>query len=203
MNSIKWPHWLQATASTVVAMGGVGLFLVSLVDSSVIPLPSASDLLVIGLSVKNPVRMPYYAMMATLGSVLGCMALFYIARMGEEYYFRKHAGVHADRIHRWVKKKGFLAMLLGALGPPPTPFKLIVIAGGALEMPVHSAVLALIIAKAIRFFGLGYLAIRYGDQAEVYVKAHLVMMSFTALGAVAIAYSIAHMMARSAKKSAK
>ena len=163
------PHWLQAI---VASAGGLGLFLIAFLDSSVLTFPVINDLLLIDLSIRNPARMPYYAAMTTLGSVGGCLLLYYIARKGGEAMFHKHAGPRAEKIHAWINRNGFLSILVTALLPPPTPFKVFVIAAGALEMPVRTFVFGLLAARAIRFFGEGFLAIRYGDRAGQFLLTH-------------------------------
>ena len=163
------PHWLQAI---VASTGGLGLFLIAFLDSSVLTFPVVNDLLLIELTIQNPARMPYYAAMATLGSVGGCLLLYYIARKGGEAMLHKHAGPRAQHIHAWINRNGFVSILVTALLPPPTPFKVFVIAAGALEMPVRTFVLGLLAARALRFFGEGYLAIRYGDRAAQFLLTH-------------------------------
>jgi membrane protein YqaA with SNARE-associated domain len=163
------PHWLQAI---VASTGGLGLLLIAFLDSSVLTFPVVNDLLLIELTIQNPARMPYYAAMATLGSVAGCLLLYYIARKGGEAMFHKHAGPRAQHIHAWINRNGFVSILITALLPPPTPFKVFVIAAGALEMPVRTFILGLLAARALRFFGEGFLAIRYGDQAAQFLLTH-------------------------------
>jgi len=163
------PHWLQAI---VASTGGLGLLLIAFLDSSVLSFPIVNDLLLIDLTIQNPARMPYYAAMATLGSVGGCLLLYYIARKGGEAMFHKHAGPRAQHIHAWINRNGFVSILVTALLPPPTPFKIFVIAAGALEMPVRTFVLGLLAARAVRFFGEGFLAVRYGDQAGPFLMTH-------------------------------
>ncbi len=163
------PHWLQAI---VASAGGLGIFLIAFLDSSVLTFPVINDLLVINLSIRFPARMPYYAGMATLGSLGGCLLLYYIAKKGGEAMFHKHAGSRAQHIHAWINRNGFVSILVTALLPPPTPFKVFVVAAGALEMPLPMFVLGLLAARSIRFFGEGFLAIRYGDQASQFLVTH-------------------------------
>ena len=179
------PHWLQAI---VASTGGLGLFLIAFLDSSVLTFPVINDLLLIDLSVQYPARMPYYAAMATIGSVAGCLLLYYIARKGGEAMFQKHAGPRAEQIHAWIKRNGFLSILVTALLPPPTPFKVFVIAAGALEMPVRTFVLGLLAARGIRFFGEGFLAVRYGDQAGPFILSHKLEVAGIVLGIVLVLY---------------
>jgi membrane protein YqaA with SNARE-associated domain len=179
------PHWLQAI---VASAGGLGLFLIAFLDSSVLTFPVINDLLLIDLSIRFPARMPYYAAMATLGSVAGCLLLYYLARKGGEAMFHKHAGPRAQHIHAWINRNGFLSILVTALLPPPTPFKVFVIASGALEMPLRTFVSGLFAARAIRFFGEGFLAVRYGDQASHFLLTHKLEVTGLALLVVLTLY---------------
>lgn len=183
------PHWLQAT---IAATGGPGLFLIAFLDSSVLSFPVVNDLLLIDLSVRYPARMPYYAAMATLGSVAGCLLLYYLARKGGEAMFHKHAGPRARHIHAWINQNGFVSILLTALLPPPTPFKVFVIAAGALEMPVRTFVLGLIVARGFRFFGEGFLAVKYGHQATQFLFTHKLEVAGATLGVVLCLYLLSH-----------
>jgi membrane protein YqaA with SNARE-associated domain len=190
---IHLPHWLQAI---VASAGGLGLFLIAFLDSSVLTFPVINDLLLIDLSIRFPSRMPYYAAMATLGSVGGCVLLYYIARKGGEAMFQKQAGPRAQRIRAWIKRNGFLSILVTALLPPPTPFKVFVVAAGALEMPMLTFVLGLLAARAIRFFGEGFLAIRYGDQAGQFLVTHKLEVTGIVLGIVLCLYLLSRVALR-------
>jgi membrane protein YqaA with SNARE-associated domain len=178
---IHLPRWLQGI---VASTGGLGLFLIAFLDSSVLTFPVINDLLLIDLSIHYPARMPYYAAMATLGSVGGCLLLYYIARKGGEAMFRKNAGPRAERIQTWTKRNGFVSILVTALLPPPTPFKVFVIAAGALEMPVRTFVLGLIVARGLRFFGEGFLALKYGNQGTQFLLTHKIEVAGIALAVV-------------------
>ncbi len=194
MNSRKLPAWLQAA---VASTGGVGVFLVAFLDSSVLTFPVINDLLVVQLSIQNPLRMPYYALMATLGSVAGCILLYYLAEKGGEVYFRRHAGHHrADRIRAWLDRNGFLGVLVAALLPPPTPFKLFVLAAGVFQLPLRTFTLALLLARALRYFGVGYLAVRYGAAATHFLAEHKLESAVIALGVTLLIYLLGRFLLR-------
>ncbi len=194
---IHLPLWLQAI---VASAGGLGLFLIAFLDSSVLTFPVINDLLLIDLSIRNPARMPYYAAMATIGSVLGCLLLYYIARKGGEAMFHKHAGPRAQKIRDWTKRNGFVSILVTALLPPPNPFKVFVIAAGAFEMPVQTFLLGLLAARAIRFFGEGFLAIRYGNQAGDFLLTHKLEVAGIVLGVVVCLYLLSRVAFRTQKE---
>lgn len=157
-----WKAKIVAFAGT---LGAPGLFLISFLDSSVLTFPVINDLLLIELSIQHPARMPVYALMAASGSVLGCVLLYFIARKGGEAFFHKKAGPRAQAIRHWVKRNGFGGMLVAALLPPPTPFKIFVFAAGVFEEPLSSFTSAISLARLIRYFGVGYLAVKYGKDA--------------------------------------
>ena len=169
MGSYYLPHWLQAL---VGISGGLGLFVLAFLDSTFLPFPTVNDLLLIALSIQNPARMPYYAAMVTLGSLAGCLVLFVIARKGGEMMFGTRAGPHAVSVRHWISRNGFLSVAIASLLPPPAPFKVFVFAAGALGMRLRTFVLALALARSMRFFGEGYLAVRYGAQAYAYLSGH-------------------------------
>jgi membrane protein YqaA with SNARE-associated domain len=194
MGKYHLPHWLQLAVATT---GGFGLFLAAFLDSSVLSLPAVNDLLLIDLSIASPSRMPYYAAMATLGSLAGCLLLYVLARKGGQAAFRRRAGERAPRIHRWMKRNGFVSLLVAAVLPPPAPFKFFVLAAGALEMPWRQFVVALVIARGARFFGEGFLSVRYGPQAIRFLSQHKLAVTLGALAAILAVYLISRLFSRS------
>jgi membrane protein YqaA with SNARE-associated domain len=164
--------WKEKVVAFAGGLGAPGLFLISFLDSSVLTFPVINDLLLIELSIQHPARMPLYALMAALGSVLGCVLLFFIAEKGGEALFHKHAGDRAHAIRHWVVQNGFWGMLIAALLPPPTPFKVFVVAAGVFEVRLASFTSAISLARLIRYFGIGFLAIRYGHDAMPFLKQH-------------------------------
>jgi len=161
----KLSVWKQKIVAFAGTLGAPGLFLISFLDSSVLTFPVINDLLLIELSIQHPARMTLYALMAASGSVLGCVLLYFIARKGGEAFFHKKAGDRALAIRRWVEENGFGGMLVAALLPPPTPFKVFVFAAGVFEVPLRSFTSAIALARLIRYFGVGYLAVKYGKDA--------------------------------------
>src|ERR1700676_2852609 len=104
--SLNLNSWKQKIIAFAGGLGAPGLFLISFLDSSVLTFPIINDLLLIELSMQHRARMPLYAFMATLGSVLGCLVLYFIARKGGEAFFHRKAGAHAHAIRHWVERNG-------------------------------------------------------------------------------------------------
>jgi membrane protein YqaA with SNARE-associated domain len=188
--------WKQKIVLFAGTLGAPGLFLISFLDSSVLTFPVINDLLLVELSIQHPRRMPVYATMAGLGSLLGCLLLYFIAKRGEEAFFHKRAGRHAHAIRHWVEKNGFVGMLMAALLPPPTPFKVFVLAAGVFEMPAATFASAIALARAIRYFVIGYLAIRYGESALPFLAQHKLQVTIAALVFGVASYALSRLMLR-------
>lgn len=165
----KLPGWLQPI---VAAMGGGGLALVAFFDSSVLSFPFVTDALVIELSRQRPARMPYYAAMAAVGSLLGCVWLYLLAKKGGESYFHHHHPKVIDRIRGWVDANAFLSVFVPGILPPPFPFKIFVLAEGVFQVPLRTFVLALICGRCLRYFAEGLLGVRYGEAVVVFMRVH-------------------------------
>jgi membrane protein YqaA with SNARE-associated domain len=191
MGAYHLPHWLQAT---VVSSGGIGLFVIAFLDSTFLPFPSVNDLLLMGMSVALPSRMIYYATMSTVGSVAGCILLYVIARKGEEAAFHRRAGKRGAAIRHWIERYGFVSLMVAALLPPPTPFKFFVLAAGALGMGLRPFVVATVVARAVRFYGEGYFAVRYGQYAVQLLTEHKLVFVFGSIASVVLLYAAIHIL---------
>jgi membrane protein YqaA with SNARE-associated domain len=152
-------------------LGGVGLFTIAALDSSFLSFPQVNDLLIIYLSTKYPARMPYYAAMTMLGSLLGCFALFSVTwRGGEAFLRRRFSSGRVTRGLALYQRYGLLAVVIPALLPPPVPLKLFVLLAGAAKVAPWKFGTAIAIGRGIRYFGQGYLAVLYGERAAVIVR---------------------------------
>jgi membrane protein YqaA with SNARE-associated domain len=156
-------NWIYGFA---LAIGGPGLFAIAFLDSSFISLPQINDILVVLMVTQNKAWMPYYAAMATLGSMAGCYVIYYLAEKGGEAFLAKrlHAG-HTERALALYRRHGLLALIVPALLPPPAPFKLFVLMAGVAEVPPRRFLVAIGVARGARYLVLGALAIWYGDFA--------------------------------------
>src|SRR5579864_6624159 len=188
--------WKEKIVAFAGGLGAPGLFLISFLDSSVLTFPVINDLLLIELSMRRPALMPLYASMAALGSLVGCVLLFFLARKGGEALFHRKVGHRAHVIRYWVERNGFAGILVAALLPPPTPFKFFVLAAGVFEVPVRTFAVALLVARGFRYFGEGILAVRYGNQAEHYLLQHKLVLAAITMGMVAVSYVLSRLFLR-------
>ena len=149
-------HWIYQ-------LGGVGLIPLGLLDNSVVPIPGSMDVLTIVLAARDGRWWFYYAMMATIGSVIGAFVTFRLARKGgKETLERKISPERAARIIKIFSKWGFWSIAIAALLPPPVPMVPFVIAAGATQYSTQKFIAALTLGRAIRYTALALLGVHYG-----------------------------------------
>jgi membrane protein YqaA with SNARE-associated domain len=144
--------------------------ILAICDSSFISLPEVNDILLMTFSIDDPSSMPMLAAMTTLGSVIGCALLYSVGRAGGEAALSKRfSDERLLKIRQWYRKYGVLAVIVPSLLPPPTPFKIFVLAAGAFGISWPRFLLAVAIGRGIRYFSEGILAVEYGPAAIQFV----------------------------------
>jgi membrane protein YqaA with SNARE-associated domain len=184
----SFANWIQSTA---LALGGPGLFIIAFLDSSFLSLPEINDLLLIWMVTQHKARMPYYALAAMLGSVAGCLVLYYVGRVSEQWVARRFSAERMERTMKTFQRYGVMAVLIPSLLPPPAPFKVFVLLAGVAGIRVRSFALAIAIGRGIRYFGEGLLAVWYGDRAMDFIEANgrpIALALVTLLGIGLVAY---------------
>jgi membrane protein YqaA with SNARE-associated domain len=173
---------LQAFA---LGLGAPGLFIVAFLDSSFLSLPEINDLLLVWMVTQHKGRMALYAAASTLGSVAGCLVLYYIGRSGGVALVKKRfTSDRAERALSTVRRYGVLSVLIPSLLPPPAPFKIFVLLAGVADISVARFTVAITIGRGVRYFGEGLLAVWYGDRALAYMETHGGTIALVLLGIV-------------------
>ena len=156
-----------------LAAGGPGIFGVSFLDSSFVPLPEISDLMVVVMVMQHQAWMPYYAAMATLGSIAGCYVIYELARKGGSGFLQRRMSLRrGDHVLALYRRYGLLALMIPALLPPPAPFKVFVLLAGVAGVSPMTFVLGVGAARALRYLVLGWLTISYGETAMEMLRTH-------------------------------
>lgn len=163
-------NWMQGVA---VALGGPGLVVIGFLDSSFVSFPMINDLMLIGMVTRHKSLWLYYALMATAGSVLGCLALYSVARKGgEAFLLKRFKAGYVERGRKLLQKYGILVVIVAALLPPPAPFKIFVLLAGVAAIPIWQFGGAVFVARFIRYGTEGLLAAYYGEAAAGYIQDH-------------------------------
>jgi membrane protein YqaA with SNARE-associated domain len=158
--------WLTRLSEYLITYGAFGLFVVAVLDSTFVPLPSSVDALMLLLSATNPSWMLLYAFMATTGSALGCLILYLISRRAGARALNRFSEKKQARVKNWIERYDMFAVLGATLLPPPFPFKLFVITAGVFRFSLVRFMLAILVGRGFRFLLEGYFAVRYGAQAK-------------------------------------
>jgi len=148
-----------------IHLGGFGLILLGLLDSSIIPLPGSMDILTVVLAARADRFWFYYAVMATIGSVLGGYITFHLARkQGKESLGKRLSKKRMKKVTEIFERWGIWAIVVPAILPPPMPMVPFVLAAGAMQYSAKKFVVAFLIGRGIRFTLLAFLAAKYGGS---------------------------------------
>jgi membrane protein YqaA with SNARE-associated domain len=177
----QFGSWLKLT---LPALGGFGLLISAFVDSSFVPLPLVTDLILMELSSRHPMRMPYYVAMAAVGSLMGCVWIYWLARKGGEAYYRRTQRLAPGRIRRLIQEYPTASVFLPAVAPFPVPFKPFVIAQGVFQVPFVTFVVGTFVGRGLLFFFEGFLGARYGVAAKQLIVTQKWVSLALALGLV-------------------
>jgi membrane protein YqaA with SNARE-associated domain len=154
------PIWRQLRR-----MGGPGLVLLGIADNSVIPLTGSMDVLTIWLAARHHEPWPYYALMATVGAVIGGYITYALARKGgKEAMERKLSKKRAAKVSKAFARWGFGAVAIPALLPPPFPFVPFLLAAGAMQYSRRKFLAALTLGRGARYTIAAALGFHYGNH---------------------------------------
>ena len=157
-----------------------GIGALAVIDSAAIPLPI--DALLIDFVVHDHRRFILYCFMAALGSAIGSLVFYYIGRAGGELFLLKRINrKRYEQLRDRFEKQEFLAIMIPAMMPPPTPIKLFEFAAGVFEMKVLWYFSAILLGKFLRFLVWAIITILYGPAIldtitrEVHLHLQLVL----------------------------
>jgi membrane protein YqaA with SNARE-associated domain len=169
----------------LVPLGPWGILLIAFIDAAFLGIPM--DPLVAYFVYRRPGMFWLYALMGAAGSALGSLVVYYIGRKGEEMLLEKHIPKQKlQSIRRAFERHEFLALMVPAMLPPPTPFKFFVLTAGGLKMRLDHFLLAIFSGRLLRFTILSVLTIFFGPQI-VTLTANLVRQHLPwVLAAVAV-----------------
>jgi membrane protein YqaA with SNARE-associated domain len=152
----------------IVGLGGIGLFIVAVIDSSMIPLPipGSTDLLLLVLSAHpytSALLAVSFVAWAVAGSIVGGYLTWRTGQKGGEVALERYnRGRFLRPIAAWVKRHGALSVGVAALLPPPIPLLPFLLAAGALGIPRNQFLFSYSAARIARYSLIGWLGFTYG-----------------------------------------
>jgi len=144
--------------------GVVGVFLISIVDSSFVPLPipGITDIMIIVLAAQHE-NWFVLILLATIGSALGGYFSHQVGHSGGMAFLEKRIPPRIfKRVTGWMEHHNILSVALPAILPPPMPLSPFVLAAGALNMSRDKFLATFTISRAIRHAIAAWLGIHYG-----------------------------------------
>ena len=176
----KWLH--DFIVSVPIYIAGPAMVVIGALDSSLLSLPEINDYLVVARCYSDPKAVFYFPLFAAAGSVIGCNVLYAIMRRGGQAVMRRRFRPESiAKVERAYARFGFLALAIPALLPPPMPFKIFVATAGALEYPRWRFMLTIMLARSVRYYVEGALAIYYGEQVIDFLRHNgLIILSIAA-----------------------
>jgi membrane protein YqaA with SNARE-associated domain len=151
----SWTKWIRG-------LGGVGLLLLGVLDGSIVPTFGSLDLFTGILSVRQRPLWLYYAVMATIGGVIGAFTTYRLGRRAGNGWLEKKFGKRrSNRVRQLIERWGFGAVLIPTLAPPPFPASAFFFAAGSLNYPAPKYLSAVALGRAIRYGAIAYVVSHY------------------------------------------
>jgi len=180
--------WLDRVSSSDHMLWVLALF--SFFETIILPIPI--ELLLIPMMVANQHRIWLLATVTTAGclaaSLLGYgVGMVLYQSVGE--WFIASTGMESEygAFQNFFDQYGFIAILV--IGIVPIPFQIAMITAGVSGYPIYLFVLAALIARGIRYFGLAWLVKKFGEKSHELWQRHAVLVSVS-VGAIVLAVSL-------------
>ena len=166
------------------------------------------DPLVAGYVYANPHKAWLYCLAGSLGSALGSLVPYGLGRAGGELFLLKRIDeARLKRIRDRFERQEFLALMVPAMLPPPTPFKLLVFSAGVFEMKPVAFLMAIISGRLVRFGVLSVLVVIFGkeivDETKTLIKTHPSFLVLIVVGVILVCYLIYRLLRQPAKEIAE
>jgi len=144
-------------------LGGVGLFLVAIVDSSPIPTFGGTDILTAILAARHAEPWYYYVAMATAGSVTGAYITFHAAqKAGADYLQKKFGKRKVTAFMEYFEHWGTGGLAVSTAVPFPFPTSALFAAAGVLKYSTRKFLFVVTACRAARYAVIALVAFHYG-----------------------------------------
>ena len=158
---------IEWTKNTFVPLGAWGLFILAFMESSFFPIPP--DVLLIVLTLAKPEYALFYALICTVGSVLGALLGYWIGRVGGQPLIKKlFKESTVEKVHNLFQK--YEAWAIGIAGFTPIPYKVFTTLGGVFYINIPKFIIASVISRGLRFLIVALLVGWFGQSAIDFIN---------------------------------
>ncbi len=158
-----------ALVHVILSLGIFGIFLVSIVDSSFVPLPipGVTDIMLV-LYAAQHANLWLLVGSATVGSALGGWFSYRVGQSGGMAFIEKRTPPRVfKRVTKWMESHAILAVALPALLPPPMPLSPFVLAAGALKMSIQKFMISFTASRLLRHLIAAFIGVKFGKHVLV------------------------------------
>jgi membrane protein YqaA with SNARE-associated domain len=164
---------LRHVPDILVAWGPAGILVLSILDSSGVPVAGVFDALLILIAAKTPSVAWLCAGLAVIGSTTGSTMLFWAAHKGGRRFMTSAAPESKTlRFRAWFRQYGMVTVFVPAMIPIPMPLKVFVISAGVMGTAPGEFVSVILLARIVRYFGEAWLGVRLGTDSTAFLKTH-------------------------------
>jgi membrane protein YqaA with SNARE-associated domain len=184
----KYTAWVKAA---LLPLGPWGVLVIATVDAAALGIPM--DPVIVGYVWAKPQMFWLFCLLASAGSAVGSLVPYWVGYKGEELLLEKRIPPRTlEKIRRSFEKHEVLALVVPAMLPPPTPFKLFVLFAGAAKLPIRDFLLAIFAGRMVRFLILSALTVVFGPSVLRLIMQHgriaTAVVAVAALGGVLVWY---------------
>ena len=191
---------LGQVSQFLVSFGPFGLFAIAFLDSVMVPMPGGVDAVLLLLAAARPSWLLIYVAAATIGSTIGCVALYRLSQRAGKKALSKFSASKQKRVKDLIDRYDVMSVLVASLLPPPFPFKLFVVSAGVFRLNLMRFTLAVAGGRTFRYLLLGFLAARYGDQAKELLARYYPAIGIT-LAVLIVVFFVAKALMRQSGKN--
>jgi len=151
----KITETLGQISQYLISFGPFGLFAIAFLDSVMVPMPGGVDAVLLLLAAARPSWLLIYVAAATIGSTIGCVALYQLSQRAGKKALSRFSESKQKRVKDLLDRYDVMSVLVASLLPPPFPFKLFVVSAGVFRLNLMRFTLAVAGGRTFRYLLLG------------------------------------------------
>lgn len=189
---LSWIRQLgQWIAGAAAFLGPWGVFVIALSDSAFIPMPQGVDALLVAQAIATPEVAYLAAGLGALGSVVGSTVLYFLARgVGQGLLVKRLSSTGINRLSQLIGTWGAALLIPVTMIPLPMPMKPVVLAAGVFRMPLVSFWIAIGFSRLVRYFGIAFLGLQYGERGLALALENMYLALFGCVISIALFISV-------------
>lgn len=195
---VKWKEFFLSLSQALISYGWIGLFVIGVLDSTFVPMPSGPDvLLVFSISLDGSVlNIIKFVVAATLGSTIGCIILYSVSKKAGVKALQRVSEHRREYVRTMLGRYDLFAVAAACLMPPPFPFKPFILCSGVFNFELKRLVVGLLIGRILRYTTLSILARFFGQTTIELMKQHGSKVLLVMIGIGLVFFAVRYLFSR-------